>query len=81
MKTWKVWLPDVVAVVIFALIAFAYFFPADIEGRILYQHDASAGRGAGQEASEYHQRTGEQTRCLAVCLPIRRHHRTTVPNR
>ena len=48
MKTWKVWLPDVVAVVIFALIAFAYFFPADIEGRILYQHDASAGRGAGQ---------------------------------
>ena len=62
MKTWKVWLPDVVAVVIFALIAFAYFFPADIEGRILYQHDASAGRGAGQEASEYHQRTGEQTR-------------------
>ncbi len=62
MKTWKQWLPDVLAVALFAVISFAYFFPADIEGRILYQHDASAGRGAGQEAAEYKQRTGEQTR-------------------
>ena len=58
----KRWLPDVVAVVLFAVISFAYFFPADIEGRILYRHDSSAGRGAGQEALEYRQRTGEQTR-------------------
>ena len=29
---------------------------------MLYRHDSSAGRGAGQEASEYHQRTGERTR-------------------
>ncbi|MBR1388949.1 MAG: YfhO family protein [Prevotella sp.] len=58
----KKWLPDVLAVLLFAVLAFAYFFPADIEGRILYRHDASAGRGAGQEASEYYQRTGERTR-------------------
>lgn len=58
----KQWLPDILAVVLFALISFAYFFPADIEGRILYRHDSSAGRGAGQEASEYYQRTGERTR-------------------
>ena len=62
MKNMKQWLPDILAVVLFALISFAYFFPADIEGRILYRHDSSAGRGAGQEASEYYQRTGERTR-------------------
>ena len=55
-------LPDVLAVLLFAVLAFAYFFPADIEGRILYQHDASAGRGAGQEGVEYQQKTGERTR-------------------
>ena len=58
----KRWLPDVVAVVLFALVAFAYFYPADTEGRILYQHDTSAGAGAGQEAKEYLERTGERTR-------------------
>ncbi len=62
MNELKKWLPDVLAVLLFAVLAFAYFFPADIEGRILYRHDASAGRGAGQEASEYYQRTGERTR-------------------
>ena len=55
-------LPDVLAVLLFAVLAFAYFFPADIEGRILYRHDASAGRGAGQEGIEYLERTGERTR-------------------
>lgn len=55
-------LPDVLAVLLFAILAFAYFFPADIEGRILYRHDASAGRGAGQEAIEYYQKTGERSR-------------------
>ena len=62
MKSLKAWLPDVLAVVLFAVISFAYFFPADIEGRILYRHDSSASRGAGQEATEYEQRTGERTR-------------------
>ena len=55
-------LPDVLAVLLFAVLAFAYFFPADIEGRILYRHDASAGRGAGQEGIEYREKTGERTR-------------------
>ncbi len=62
MKTWKRWLPDVLVVVLFAVISFAYFFPADIEGRILYRHDSSAGRGAGEEQAQYYQRTGERTR-------------------
>ena len=55
-------LPDVLAVLLFAVLAFAYFFPADIEGRILYRHDASAGRGAGQEGIEYLRKTGERSR-------------------
>ena len=58
----KKWLPDLLAVLLFAVLAFAYFFPADIEGRILYRHDASAGRGAGQEGIEYMQKTGERSR-------------------
>jgi hypothetical protein len=58
----KKWLPDMLAVLLFAVLAFAYFFPADIEGRILYRHDASAGRGAGQESVEYLQKTGERSR-------------------
>ena len=62
MNKWKLWLPDVLAVVLFAVISFAYFFPADIEGRILFRHDSSAGRGAGEEVSQYHQRTGERSR-------------------
>ena len=58
----KALLPDIIAVVVFVIISFAYFFPADIEGRILYQHDSSAGRGAGQEAHVYLEKTGERTR-------------------
>lgn len=57
----KYWL-DVAAIVLFAVISFAYFVPASLEGRILFQHDASAGRGMGHEQSEYLQRTGERTR-------------------
>ena len=62
MSKLKKCLPDVLAVLFFAILAFAYFFPADIEGRILYRHDASAGVGAGREQIEYRQRTGERTR-------------------
>ena len=39
----KYWL-DAAAVVLFALIAFVYFMPADLDGRILYRHDSSAGK-------------------------------------
>jgi hypothetical protein len=61
-QSFKRWLPDALVIVLFAILAFAYFFPADTEGRILYRHDSSAGRGAGQELTEYQQRTGERTR-------------------
>ena len=48
----KKMLPDVLAVLLFAVLAFAYFYPADIEGRILFSHDASAGRGLETEQRE-----------------------------
>ena len=62
MNIWKRSLPDILAVLLFAVLSFAYFFPADTEGRILYREDHAAGRGAGQEMNEYQQRTGERTR-------------------
>lgn len=46
----------------FVLLSFAYFFPADIENRILFQHDTAAGAGAGQEVKEYYEQTGERSR-------------------
>ena len=55
-------LPDLLVILVYALLSFAYFFPADIEGRILFQHDTAAGAGAGQEAAKYHEETGEYTR-------------------
>lgn len=62
MNLFKRILPDIVVVILFAVISFAYFFPAAIEGRILSQHDSVASIGAGEEAKEYLERTGERTR-------------------
>jgi hypothetical protein len=53
---------DLLVIVVFAVISFSYFFPAVTEGRILYRHDSSAGRGAGQEIAAFKEATGEQSR-------------------
>ena len=58
----KKFLPDLIAILAFIILSFAYFFPAVIEDRVLFQHDSVAGVGAGQEAKEFHERTGETTR-------------------
>ena len=58
----KKYLPDLVAILIFIVVSFAYFFPAVLEGRILFQHDSVGGAGAGQEAKEYYEETGERAR-------------------
>ena len=62
MNFFKKLIPDVIVVILFAVISFAYFFPAVTEGRILAQHDAVAGIGSGQESKEYMEKTGERTR-------------------
>ena len=64
METLKKCLPDVLAVVLFALISVAYLFPADIEGKILYRHDSSASKGLGREMAEHREQTGEVTRWM-----------------
>lgn len=64
METLKKCLPDVLAVVLFALISVAYFFPADIEGKILYRHDSAASKGLGRETDEHREKTGEVSRWM-----------------
>ena len=62
MKALKPWMLDIAAVLFFVVLSVAYFYPADIEGRVLNQGDISAGIGAGHEQQEYLERTGERTR-------------------
>lgn len=53
---------DIIAILVFILISFLYFLPSVLDGRILMEHDAAAGIGAGQEAKEYYEENGERTR-------------------
>ncbi len=62
METIKKIMPEVLVIVLFAAISFAYFFVPVSQGKILYRHDSSAGKGMGHEMTEYLERTGEQTR-------------------
>lgn len=55
-------LPDAVVIALFALLSFIYFYPADVEHRMLAQHDAVAGVGAGRETQLHEESTGEHTR-------------------
>ena len=75
----KKFLPDLIAILAFIILSFAYFFPADIEGRILFQHDTAALRLPGSVRDKNRKsisnvpenvRVG-QIRFLEVCLPIR----------
>ena len=61
MRTLKKILPDVLAIVLFAIISFVYFCPADIEGKVLFRHDAAAGKGLGREITQHKEATGEVT--------------------
>lgn len=62
MNTLKKCLPDILAIALFVVIAFAYFFVPVTQGKVLFRHDSQAGVGAGQEQREYYERTGERTR-------------------
>ena len=52
----------VVAVVVFAAIAWIYFSPDVMEGRVLRQHDVMQGISVGQEVAAYKAETGETSR-------------------
>jgi len=58
----KKYLLDILVVILFAIISFVYFMPADMDGRILFRHDSSAGKGLGHEKELFQQQTGEVTR-------------------
>lgn len=58
----KACIPDVLMVLFFVVISYAYFFPADMEGRILYRHDSAAFSGLVREQADYTQKHGERTR-------------------
>lgn len=60
-KILKIW-PDLAMVAFFVLISFAYFYPANVEGLVMGQHDHVAFDGYGKESSDYLSRTGERTR-------------------
>lgn len=45
-----------------ALVAILFFYPDDIDGRVLQQHDMSQGLANGQEGKLFHEQTGETTR-------------------
>jgi len=62
MEKLKRFLPDIIAIVLFAVLSFAYFFPADVENRILYQEDHSGTKGFGQDIQEFRNRTGKTSR-------------------
>lgn len=54
-------LPDILCVALFAVIALVYFYPADIEGRRLNQHDNNAADGIGVEINQYRDRHNGET--------------------
>ncbi len=49
----------VIAIVVMAAIALAFFYPDSIEGNVLRQHDIVQGIANGQEAKEFKAETGE----------------------
>ena len=55
-------LPDIIAILAFVVISFAYFYPADIDGRVLTGSDNVGGIGAGVESTQYKEQTGHTTR-------------------
>lgn len=56
----KYW-PDLLAIALFVVIAFAYFFVPVTQGKVLFQHDAAASVGLNHELTQFHEQTGEET--------------------
>lgn len=50
------------SIAVMAIIAFFYFYPDDVQGNVLRQHDVKQGIAVGQEAKAYAEATGIQSR-------------------
>ncbi len=62
-KKWyrQSWLQVIGVVLLFLIIALAYFYPAAFEGRQLFQADGAAAAGTGRDVVEYMEETGERS--------------------
>ena len=58
----KKYINDCIAIIAFLVISFIYFMPSVLDGRVLLEHDAAAGIGAGEEARVYYEENDERTR-------------------
>ncbi|MDO4511092.1 MAG: hypothetical protein Q4B68_04650 [Bacteroidales bacterium] len=50
------------SVLFFLVLSWVYFYPNDIRGDVMQQHDIVQGAANGQEAADYYEKTGEITR-------------------
>ncbi len=61
-KMKKNYIYTVLAALLLAVVAFLFFFPDDMQGNVLQQHDIVQGLANGQEGKAFHEATGETTR-------------------
>lgn len=52
----------ILATAFFAVVAILFFYPDDVQGNVLQQHDILQGTANGQEGKAFHEQTGETTR-------------------
>lgn len=62
MKMKNNYIYSIMAALLLAVVAFLFFFPDDIEGNVLRQHDTMQGIANGQEGKAFYEATGETTR-------------------
>lgn len=58
----KKYLYYILATAFLAVVAICFFYPDDIQGNVLQQHDTLQGIANGQEGVAFHEKTGETTR-------------------
>lgn len=58
----KSYIYSILAALLLAVVAFLFFFPDDMQGNVLRQHDTMQGIANGQEGKAFHEATGETTR-------------------
>lgn len=58
----KKYLFYILATAFLAVVAIVFFYPDDIQGNVLQQHDIMQGTANGQEGKAFHEATGETTR-------------------
>ena len=61
LKSRKFW-GVVASIAVMAIVAFAYFYPDDMDGRVLQQHDMRQGLANGHETQLYQESSGEASR-------------------